>query len=140
MQIFARNIPTKEIPIHIAIIFSVLFGYGYLIYAGFMLPLITHKEIVRMSFAKFVAPDPIFPGAPNSPWCYSATPIKGFLSKDERGNHCQLDFTNFTILCNIFGVQMTDGERRILFDTLDVTENGRLSWGEVNLEFNLDIV
>jgi hypothetical protein len=131
MQLLARNIPLKEIPIHFVIIASVLFGYGYLIYAGFMLPLISHKQTLNINFAHFVSPDPILPGAPNSPWCYTNPQVQGILSKDERGSHCQIDFKNFTLLCGLFGVQMSDGERRILFETLDVTENGYLSWGEV---------
>ncbi|KAJ3362558.1 hypothetical protein HDU91_003368 [Kappamyces sp. JEL0680] len=136
MRFLVRNIPPADIAAHVVIVSLVLTSWGFLLYAAFILPLSSYSHLFNNAYARMVSPDPIFPGL-NSAWCFSAPEIYGFVATEERStaNFCQLNFANFTNLCNLFGVQMTDAERKIFFTTLDLTGNGLLSWGELAIDF-----
>jgi hypothetical protein len=136
MRFLVRNIPPSELFLHFIIISIVLTSWGFLFYAAFILPLPTYAYLVILAYARMVAPDPIFPGA-NSAWCFADLPVKGFVAPSERStaSFCQINFSNFTDLCTLFGVSMTDAERSLFFNTLDITGNGVLSVGELGIDY-----
>ncbi|KAI8905427.1 hypothetical protein EDD86DRAFT_211465, partial [Gorgonomyces haynaldii] len=53
---------------------------------------------------------------------------------------CQLDRTQFYRLIRLFGVWMTKSETDLLFDALDLTNNGLLSFGELNYAYMNDTI
>lgn len=136
MRILARSFPITEIIFNALIIILVLTSYGYLFSVAFIIPIpsLTYNHYVRDVFQKFVSPDPVFPGA-NSLWCNTAEGMRGFVSVAERGSQCQISFHEFKLFCAVFGLKLSIGEIDILFNTLDITGNGMLSWGELSVDY-----
>lgn len=135
IRILARNFPITEILAHILIVTLVLVSYGFLLQAAFILPLPSvYNNKLGDVFQKFVSPDPVFPGD-NSRWCDTSDGMIGFVSMAERGRQCQLTFEDFRRFCSLFGLKFTEAESRILFDTLDITGNGMVNWGEMSSDF-----
>ncbi|KAJ3255645.1 hypothetical protein HK103_006170 [Boothiomyces macroporosus] len=59
----------------------------------------------------------------------------GYLNYDEFAPACQLSFTNFTTLLSLYNIEMTNAEAELFFNTLDVSQNNMLSWGELKLDY-----
>lgn len=131
MRFLNRNIPIADIFLHLILVGLVITSYTYLLYASFVLPVPTYSDQVKNAFGHIVAPWPVFPGMGDIQFCYYGDRSTGFVSQDERGTWCQINFDQFTGMCKLFGLFMSDAERRLFFDTLDITGNGMLSWGEI---------
>jgi hypothetical protein len=134
MRFFLRTIPLKELILHTAIILLVIISYSYLLFAAYILPIPTYSSELKNVFGHLVAPWPIFPGLGNIRFCYYGDKGTGFVSQAERGTMCQINFDEFSGICRLFGLLMSDAELRIFFNTLDITGNEMLSWGELGLK------
>jgi hypothetical protein len=114
-----------ELLFHLVIVSIVAVTYGVLYHTALTVPSSHFSAYLPRVYKKLVHP----------PFKCSALPVSGFLAYNESNPNCQISATQFTTLCNVMGLQTDYQQRKRLFEILDVSGNGMLSWGELSVDY-----
>jgi hypothetical protein len=93
-------------------------------HSALKVPLSDFSTLLPRAFKRQVAPS----------FGCAALPVQGYLAQYEYTAACQLDPSQFEKLCKVFAIQLDSREKHILFNTLDLSGNGLLSWGELSVD------
>ncbi|KAH9266023.1 hypothetical protein BASA84_001291 [Batrachochytrium salamandrivorans] len=109
---------------HILVLFPVVIAYVYLLRAAVTLPLQAWPTLIPRAFQTLLLPAS----------CNTDLPALSLAAPDEASGKCDLDIYQFQkLLVLLLGSShsMTAAETMLLHDSLDITRNGRVSWGEL---------
>ncbi|KAI8923666.1 hypothetical protein BC831DRAFT_390555, partial [Entophlyctis helioformis] len=115
---------------HAVTIALVLASYISLFQTAITLQRDSWSTLLPRSFTHIVAP---------ADGCNTDLPPRSLAASNEATAECQLDLPAFTRLLGVMGYgRMPPQQVRLLLDVLDLTRNGRLTWGELVYPFQGD--
>lgn len=123
-----------DLIIHLGFLAAVLLAYSYLFQASQMVSRSNWDSYIDIYFVKHA-----YKPTANQYCGHSSLSRPQYVSaNDESTARCQISTAQLHNLVHLLGCPLSYSETKILFDSLDVTRNGYISWGEIAIDYLKD--